>query len=114
MDIPDCIWMEICRFLQAKELCRMALLNKHFSFVASNNYAWKIIIMKKISKEPKCIENFKKSLAEINFMATRIITEYQYETHNLEIILDRERKRQNKALELKRLERQLNRVLRNN
>ena len=42
-------------------------------------------------------------------MATSFISAYQFEAHNLEIILEQERNRQKQALDAKRLKRQLNR-----
>ena len=65
--------------------------------------------MTKLNKEPKFSLSFKKNLAEINCMATSFISAYQFEAHNLEIILEQERNRQKQALDAKRLKRQLNR-----
>ena len=114
MEIPDHIWLEISIFLSPKELCALALVSKAFNVLASNNYPWKAIMIKILNGEPKFMVNIKKNLAESNRMATWIINDYQSEAHNLEIILGKERKRQQQVLDFKRRERQLNRSLKQN
>jgi hypothetical protein len=111
MELPEPIWLEICKFLQAKDLCKLALVNSYFRIIASNNYTWENIIIQRHSKLPKGIENLKKNYAEINCMATRMISKYQSEAVYFEKVLDKERQRQKKALETKRLERLLKRSL---
>lgn len=111
MDIPDHLWIELLTYLEPKELCIISLVNKYFYTLSATDYLWKIIMVSKFNKVPKLIENCKRSFAEINFMATRIINQYQSETHNLEIVLERERKRQREVLEYKRIERRLSRAL---
>jgi F-box-like len=111
MELPDSIWLEICKFLQPKDLCKLALVNKSFHKIASNNYPWENILIQRHQKIPKGIENLKKNYAEINCMATRMISKYQSETLHFEKILDKERQRQKKALETKRIQRKVQRSL---
>ena len=111
MDLPETIWLEICKFLQAKDLCKLALVNNWFRKIASSNYSWEQILVQRYLKLPSGTENLKKNYAEINCLATRMISKYQSEKVYFEKVLDEERQRQKKALENKRLERQLKKNL---
>ncbi|OMJ73740.1 hypothetical protein SteCoe_27510 [Stentor coeruleus] len=111
MELPDTIWLEVCQYLTPKDLCKLALVSKFFNQISSNNYTWQQIIIQRHNRIPKGINNLKKNYAEINCMATRLISKFQSETHEFEKVLHRERERQKEALEYKRLQRQILRSL---
>ena len=112
MELPEEIWLEICKFLQARDLCKLALVNKEFYSIASNNYPWKNIVLQKHQIIPKGVNNLKRNYAEINCIATRMISKFQSDTLQFERVLDKERQRQRKVLEGKRIERLIQKSLR--
>ena len=110
MELPEEIWLEICKFLQPRDLCKLALVSRAFHEIASSNYTWKEIVIKRHNKLPIGVENLKKNYAEINCMATRMISKYQSERINFEKVLSEERQRKRKVLETKRAERQMKKL----
>lgn len=111
MDLPEEIWLEICKFLEAGELCTLALVSKEFCRVASNNYSWERIVKHRYQKVPIGIENLKKNYGEINCMATSMINKYQSDRKVFEKALEKERNRQRKALEAKKMQRLIQKSL---
>lgn len=90
VDLPEDIWLEICQYLAPKDLCQMALVNKFFRLVASNNYTWEAIVKQRHSRIPRGVDNLKKNYADINCEATRLINKYQSDIQVFEKVLDKE------------------------
>ena len=98
--IPESIWLEICKFLTAKDLCKLSLASKKLNEIASSNYAWCHIISKN-NRNISSIINFKKYYAETNFVAIKMINKHCVDMANLEKAMERERKRQISLLKKK-------------
>lgn len=111
MELPEDIWLEICQYLAPRDLCQMALVNQFFHQISSNNYTWEAIVRQRHSRIPRGVENLKKNYADINCEATRLINKYQSDIQVFEKVLDKERMRQQKALEEKKIQRQIMRSL---
>lgn len=112
MELPESIWLEICQYLAPKDLCQMALVSKNFHFIASNNYTWEEIVKQRHTRIPKGVESLKKNYADINCQATNLINKYQSDILVFEKVLDKERLRQKRALEEKKMQRRIMRSLR--
>jgi hypothetical protein len=111
MELPEHIWLEICQFLAPKDLCQMALVNQCFHLIASNNYTWEAIVKQRHTRIPRGVDNLKKNYADINCQASHLINKYQSDIQVFEKVLDKERLRQKRALEEKKIQRQIMRSL---